>query len=129
MAELAAKLQAEKEKTKYDDESTEKAETEEFIGQDAGDQVSLFLNYTTVLPYSGDKDPNKIKYFITEINRVSKCFNLTDSELITLSGRNMTGQAERWFHDRRCSKEYMHETFQEFIHALELRFTGYKHKQ
>lgn len=41
----------------------------------------------------------------------------------------MTGQAETWFHDRRCSIEYIDETFQQFVHALEHRFIGYNHKQ
>lgn len=130
MAELAAKLQNEKEKTKSDDELREKAGTRDIIGQEAVDrETRLFLTHATVLPYSGDKDPDRITYFISEIIRISKCLNLRDSQLITLSGRNMTGQAEEWFYDRRSSKEYMDETFQQFIHALEHRFVGCNDKQ
>lgn len=56
MAELAAKLRTEKDKTKYDDELRERVETRELIGQEAVDgETSLFLNHAPVLPNSGDK--------------------------------------------------------------------------
>lgn len=125
MAELDAYLKAERELARIKDELREKAEARQLLGKEAIDrETRIFLTHATISPYSGSKNPNIIKYFISEINRITERFNLNDAQLITLSGRNMTGRAEKWFHDYRHSTNGRDETFQQFTQALTHHFAG-----
>lgn len=125
MAELDAHLKAEGELTKIENELREKAEARQLIGKEAIDrETRIFLTHATISPYSGSKNSSRIKYFISEIIRISERFSLTDTQLIILSGRNMTGRAEEWFHDYRRSTKCSNETFQQFTHVLIHHFAG-----
>lgn len=130
MAELDAHLKAEKESTRIENELREKAEARQLIGKEAIDrETHIFLTHATIDPYSGSKYPSRIKYFISEIIRISERFSLNDTQLITLSGRNMTGRAEEWFHAYRRSAKCRDETFQQFTHLLIHHFAGADDKQ
>jgi hypothetical protein len=130
MAELDAHMKAEKESTKIENELREKAEARQLIGKEAiHRETHTFLMHATIGPYSGSKNPSRIKYFISEILRISERFSLNDTQLITLSGRNMTGRAEEWFHAYRCSAKCRDETFQQFTHHLIHHFAGADDKQ
>lgn len=85
-------------------------------------ETRVFLMQATVKPYSGNKNPRKIKAFIEEIFRISEGFNLNDSQLITIAGRNMTGKAETWYLEHYKKKGNSYDTFSQFTQELERQF-------
>lgn len=85
-------------------------------------ETRVFLMQATVKPYSGNKNPRKIKAFIEEIFRISEGFNLNDSQLITIAGRNMTGKAETWYLEHYKKNEDSYDTFSQFTQELERQF-------
>ena len=82
----------------------------------------MFIMKATVKPYSGNKNPRKIKAFIKEILRISDGFDLNDSQLIKIAGRNMTGKASIWYFEHYKKKEESSDTFSQFSQELERQF-------
>ena len=125
MAQLDAHLKTERESTRIEHELREKAKARQLIGKEAIDrETRIFLTHATISPYSGSKNPKQIKYFISEIVRISDRFSLNDIQLITLSGRNMTGRAKEWFSDYRGSTKFRIKSFQQFTQDLIHHFLG-----
>lgn len=85
-------------------------------------ETRVFLTLAKVKPYSGNKNPSKIREFKTEIQRISEGFSLDNQQLITVAGRNMQGKAERWFHDYIRDEKNNTSTFDQFIQAMEEYF-------
>lgn len=129
LSELINELRAENERRNIHQTEERKLFREQLIRErelsrmEAVDrETRVFLTLAKVKPYSGNKNPSKIREFKTEIQRISEGFNLDNQQLITVAGRNMQGKAERWFHEYIKDEKNQTSTFDQFIRAMEAYF-------
>lgn len=81
-------------------------------------------------PYRGQSNPKTIEKFIDDVQRISEGVGLNDSQLIILTGRNMTGAADRWYINYKESEENEKDSYKTFENKLKSYFSkGYDEQE
>lgn len=76
------------------------------------------MTQAKVNTYNGNRNPETIEKFIGDVKWVSEGFNLSDSQLIIVAGKNMTGAADKWYIKYKNTEEHNTDSFKTFLNKL-----------